>query len=99
MAGAVRAKIAAVVYLGRFWQLVASLKSFWPQEQVPRGKKRAVQNPAETSPPTVSGNARFGSLADIREHYGDVGFTPGSSHAVSDNDSFAGVCFPRAWDQ
>jgi hypothetical protein len=58
MAGAVRAKIAAVVYLGRFWQLVASLKSFWPQEQVPRGKKRAVQNPAETHLQTVSINVR-----------------------------------------
>jgi hypothetical protein len=58
MAGAVRAKIAAVVYLGRFWQLVASLKSFWPQKQVSRGKKRAVQNPAETHLQTVSINVR-----------------------------------------
>ena len=32
---------------------------------VPRGKKRAVQNPAETHLQTVSGDVRFGSLADI----------------------------------
>ena len=42
-------------------------KSLWPQEQVPRGKKRAVQNPAETHLQTVSGDVRFGSLADIGE--------------------------------
>ena len=37
-------------------------KSFWPQEQVPRGKKRAVQNPAETHLQTVSGDVRFGRI-------------------------------------
>ena len=56
-------------------------KSLWPQEQVPRGKKRAVQNPAETHLQTVSGDVRFGSLADIGERIRDVRFTPKSGHA------------------
>src|SRR5262245_29077249 len=41
-------------------------------------------------------NVRFGSLADIREHIGDVRFTPESRHTDSDNGSVAAVCFPHA---
>jgi hypothetical protein len=46
------------------------------QEQVPRGKKRAVQNPAETHLQTVSGDVRFGSLADTLTSPRHVRFTP-----------------------
>ena len=39
---------------------------------------------------------RYGSLADIREHIGDVRFTLESRHTDSHNNSFAAVCFPHA---
>jgi hypothetical protein len=41
-------------------------------------------------------NVRFASLADIREHIGDVRFRPESRHTDSDNGSVAAVCFPHA---